>query len=143
MPCALRSASSFSWPAVSSAAAGGSAYCGCAYSCCCSCWAQRFPWRRETRFDTAVAVPAMTAVRAMPRRSPIRSFSFVRSVVGRVAQLERGEEVFLGDEAGSDELCAAPAEGGSERRRPTVLVDEDCARRSLLEDAAALGDVLL
>src|SRR5947209_17783028 len=143
MPCALRSASSFSWPAVSSAAAGGSAYCGCAYCCCCSCWAQRFPWRRETRFDTAVAVPAMTAVRAMPRRSPIRSFSFVRSVVGRVAQLERGEEVVLGDEAGGHELCATATKGRCERCRPPVLVDEHRARRSLLEHAAALGDVLL
>src|SRR3954453_23368451 len=48
----------------------GSAYCSgslCA-SCCCD---HRFPCRRETRLDTAVAVPATTAVRAIPRRRPI------------------------------------------------------------------------
>ncbi len=31
---------------------------------------QRSPWRRETRLLTAVAVPATTAVRAIPRSSP-------------------------------------------------------------------------
>ena len=31
---------------------------------------QRVAWRRETRLLTAVAVPAMTAVRATPRSSP-------------------------------------------------------------------------
>ena len=34
---------------------------------CCSCPAHRFACRRDTRFDTAVAVPAITAVRATPR----------------------------------------------------------------------------
>src|SRR5262245_24245017 len=61
---------------------GGGAYCCCCWYCCCwycscsyACWscaAQRPAWRRETRFETAVAVPATTAVRAIP---PIRPMS--------------------------------------------------------------------
>ena len=35
-----------------------------------SCAPQRDAWRRLTRFETAVAVPATTAVRAIPRSSP-------------------------------------------------------------------------
>src|SRR3954454_4062820 len=47
----------------------GSAYCGSGAAS--SCWCDhRFAWRRDTLLDTAVAVPATTAVRAIPRSSP-------------------------------------------------------------------------
>ena len=49
-------------------ACGGGACC--AY-CSASCWSYLAAWRRCTRPDTAVAVPATTAVRAAIRRSPI------------------------------------------------------------------------
>src|SRR5690348_1887316 len=73
MPWFFRSASSFSWVttsvcgAATGAGAGGGA---CCWYCCSSCCDQRFACRRDTRLDTAVAVPATTAVRATPRRSP-------------------------------------------------------------------------
>src|SRR4029450_4438942 len=68
MPCAFRSARSFNCETVSVAVAGAG---GAAWAyCCSSCWAQRLACRRETRLETAVAVPATTAVRAIPRRSP-------------------------------------------------------------------------
>src|SRR4051794_38293807 len=68
----------------------GCAYCGCAYcGCCCayadwSFCAQRLPCRRETRLLTAVAVPATTAVRAMPPISPMMNLPSVRSRGRRV-----------------------------------------------------------
>ena len=43
--------------------------------------AQRFAWRRETRFETAVAVPAITAVRATPRSKGICLLPFYASAV--------------------------------------------------------------
>ena len=60
-----------------------------------SFWAQRLAWRRETRLLTAVAVPATTAVRAMPRRSPGMSVPFVQDSTG----VERGHEGLRGDVA--------------------------------------------
>ena len=76
IPCDLSSARSLSWATVSLAGAvgagagGGAAYCGCCWAyCCSSCCAQRFACRRDTRFETAVAVPAIAAVRAIPLRS--------------------------------------------------------------------------
>src|SRR5512144_809499 len=56
-----------------SPARGCGAYCSCAYPreyCSCSCAAQRPACRRETRLDTEVAVPAITAVLATPRIRP-------------------------------------------------------------------------
>jgi hypothetical protein len=88
-PCSLSWASSLSWAIVSPMSVAGAAgagavgagwYCGAA--CCCSCSAQRPAWRRDTRFDTAVAVPATTAVRATPRSSPGIYSSFPRDDTG-------------------------------------------------------------
>ena len=55
----------------------GSPWLGVLAAGCAGCsWAaQRPACRRETRFDTAVAVPAITAVRATPRISPGMSSS--------------------------------------------------------------------
>ena len=57
------------------AAGGGGACCVlrrcCCCCCCASCWSYFAAWRRWTRPDTAVAVPATTAVRAAMRRSPM------------------------------------------------------------------------
>ena len=76
-PCEKRLSCRGSWPSALrtlprwSSGSGAAAACGSASAyCCSSCSAQRSPCRRETRFDTAVAVPAMTAVLAIPRRSP-------------------------------------------------------------------------
>ena len=41
------------------------------------CCVQRLAWRRDTRLETAVAVPATTAVRATPLSSPGMSSSFL------------------------------------------------------------------
>ena len=57
------------WPA------GRPRLSGSGAACCCSLAAQRPACRRETRLDTAVAVPAMTAVRAIPRSRPGMIFS--------------------------------------------------------------------
>ena len=71
------------------------AYCGggfWAYWACCSasaCWsfaAHRPAWRRDTRLDTAVAVPAMAAVLAIPRMSPM---GFVLSIAGSSEMVRR------------------------------------------------------
>ena len=44
----------------------------CCSAACCSSWADHLlACRRDTRLDTAVAVPAIAAVRATPRISPI------------------------------------------------------------------------
>src|SRR5688572_12192644 len=81
-------------------------------------------WRRCTRPDTAVAVPAMTAVRAIPRNNP---GIVVSSSIGSGRGVGRVECVhdLLGGEAGrSHHLGTLTAGGRHERHRPGVLVDQ-------------------
>jgi hypothetical protein len=75
IPCSCRAASSLSCAIGSAAAwgagAGGGGGGGGGSGACSYSWApQRLAWRRDTRLLTAVAVPAMAAVRATPRISP-------------------------------------------------------------------------
>ena len=80
IPWSLSSARPFNCDTVSTGAAtwGGGGGGGGAYCCGCSCWDQRLACRLETRFDTAVAVPAITAVLATPLSSPGMEFPFVQ-----------------------------------------------------------------
>src|SRR5258705_67631 len=143
MPCVLRSASCFSCETVSGAAAGAGggawAYCCCAY-CWSSCAAHRLPCRRDTRFDTAVAVPATTAVRATPRRSPGigQLLLCASSAVGGV---ERRRDGFLWDVSGGDDLRAPSPQRLRERGRPPVLEDEDCGGRPRVDDRFGVRQV--
>src|SRR5215831_393804 len=112
-------------------------YAGCAYSCSYACWswaAQRPACRRDTRFDTAVAVPAMTAVRATPRMSPgIGFFLLVGSVPvrGDFRGVEGGEYRLHRDALAGDQLRTAAPKRRHQRGRPPVLVDDQagCAAR--------------
>src|SRR5881394_454327 len=127
MPCSLSAASSLSCSIVdcsdAGAGAGGAAACG-GGACCASCAPQRSAWRRDTRLLTAVAVPATTAVRATPLSSPGIDRSS-RSWSGRrLGGVERGKHVLDRYASAGDQLAARAANGGRERRRPAVLIDE-------------------
>src|SRR5215470_576815 len=111
---------------------------GWAYACCCwyacdsyACWswaAQRPACRRETRLDTAVAVPATTAVRATPRMSPgmpMTLLSAVSSLVVFGGGVERGQDGLHRQPAGRDELPTAAAHRSRQGRGPLVLVNEN------------------
>src|SRR5262245_4530596 len=142
IPWDLSSASSFSCDTVSGAAAGAGggacSYCCCAY-CWSSCCAQRLACRRETRFETAVAVPATTAVRATPRRSPgMVMSSFGWSLVRLV---ERCEERVLRDVARRHELRATSPQRLRERSRPAVLEDQDAGRRARVDHGCGVVEV--
>src|SRR3954452_19756714 len=111
MPWSSKPLSSVSCDTMSPPAAGGGAAaaagccaCCCSY-CCCSCCDHLLAWRRETLFETWVAVPAMTAVRATPRRSP--GMRFVLFLCGG---FEGGQDVVHRDEPAGDELGAAAAQ---------------------------------
>src|SRR6478672_1406591 len=99
--------------AAAGAGAGGGA---CSY-CGSSCWDQRFACRRETRFETAVAVPATTATRAAPRSNGI-SDSFLR--VCGFEGLGMLHEVGAGDASPRYELRAARLHGRGEGPGPAV-----------------------
>src|SRR4051794_239791 len=135
--------------------AGGAAYCCCSAACCSSWLAQRPACRRDTRFDTAVAVPAMAAVLATPLNSPGMTASFsVRWIsacgwtsadwLGRVGGLGRVEGSQHGldrDSAAGDQLAAGTAQGGRERRGPDVLVDEYAGGAPRLQHGTSLVEV--
>src|SRR4051794_25136138 len=55
----------------SGGAAAGAGAAGASSYCCGCCWSYRLACRRATRPDTAVAVPATTAVRVAMRSSPM------------------------------------------------------------------------
>src|SRR5215207_2103177 len=114
-------------------------YCSCSY-CCCSWAAQRLPCRRETRFDTAVAVPAMAAVRATPRMSPGMGRSSSGSGLG-LEQVELGEDGLHRYPAAGHQLGAVSAQCPGERRRPRVLVDENGGRAAGFQGGAGLVEV--
>ena len=93
--------------------------------------AQRLACLRDTRFDTAVAVPAMTAVRATPRRSPGMVLSFLAgSAVGCVEG--RGDGV-LRDVSGGYQFRVTSAQRLDEGCCPAVLEDQDAGRRARLD----------
>src|SRR3954471_16017184 len=135
--------------------AGGAAYCCCSAACCSSWLAQRPACRRDTRFDTAVAVPAMAAVLATPLISPGMTASFsVRWIsacgwtsadrLGRVGGLGRVEGSQHGldrDPAAGDQLAAGTAQRGRERRGPDVLVDEYAGGAAGLQHGTSLVEV--
>src|SRR3954453_14659702 len=105
-------------------AGGGAAYCGCGSAYWgSSCAAQRFACRRETRLETEVAVPAMTAVRATPRSSPGISGWLPFSGGGGLGfhRLEGGEDALHGDAPAGDELPAGLADRDRDRGGPAVL----------------------
>src|SRR3954451_12503092 len=107
---------------------GGGAYCCfCLYACAASCVSHRRAWRRDTRLDTAVAVPAMTAVRAIPLISPI-SGSFPSCRLEGLADvcddLRRHPHLI-------DELATGVAHGRDERDRPEVLDSDNEDRASV------------
>ena len=96
-----------------------------------SSWAQRLAWRRLTRLETDVAVPATTAVRAMPRSSPGITSSFrsgrCLSSVKSIHNLVGGNALVV------DQHPTVAAHGGGERTRPAVLVDDHGRRAPRLD----------
>ena len=60
-------------------------------------------WRRDTRLDTAVAVPATTAVRAIPPMSPM-SVLPLRSSSARLERFESRDHVVGRDPSAGDDL---------------------------------------
>src|SRR3954447_422217 len=101
---------------------GGAAYCCCSAACCSSWLAQRPACRRDTRFETAVAVPAMTAVRATPRRSPGISLPLLRRKVsardaraGRLRFFDRRDELLDRDPAAGYHFRPTPTKSCGQR----------------------------
>src|SRR5215213_11669852 len=144
-PCSLRAASSLSCSTRSSAgaagAAGGGAYCSCGASCA----PHRSAWRRLTRFETAVAVPATTAVRAIPRSSPGMSKSFRSGGrgPGGLDGVERIDHVLCRYAVERDRLTAIAADRRDERRCPAVLVDDHDRGATGLDRVRALLGILI
>ena len=101
-----------------------------AWLCCCCKGLVRGPaacWRRDTRLDTAVAVPATTAVRAMPNEA--HGLVLLPRVYRANRLPRRGQpaplDVVDRDAAARDDLGAGAPHGAHERRGPRVLVDDE------------------
>src|SRR5215218_748998 len=145
------SASSMSpWLAAAGwAGGGGGGGGGAAYSCCGSSWAaQRFACRRDTRFDTAVAVPATTAVRAIPRIKPMSSaFLFalldLSTDVGGFNRIQRGQHVVGRDASAGDHLGAGAPHGRDKRARPCVLVQDQPNGTAWLDELDGLAQIVV
>src|SRR3954447_3692187 len=126
-PWAFRSARSLSWWIGSTAGAagaggGGAAYCCCGSSGAASSRAHLPSWRCRTRPATDEAVPATTAVRAIPRSSPGMTAPFRSS-----GRLDGVDQVLVRDALVVDEDAAVRMDGGDERGGPAVLVhDHHC-----------------
>src|SRR4051794_19183734 len=113
-------------------------------SCGCSSPAQRFACRRDTRVETAVAVPAPTAVRAIAGRSGIVFLPSREWLDGRCLELvERFEDCVDRDPAVRDDLCAAAPDRRDERSRPAVLVQQDRGLRAGLDRGTRFVVVVL
>ena len=100
---------------------------------CASFWSdQRLACRRETRLETAVAVPATTAVRATPLISPgISRLLFPFSFRFSVRRWRRaGRDVVHRDVARRHQFGPALAHPLHEGDRPPVLEDQDAGRRA-------------
>src|SRR6478736_6727951 len=129
---------------------GGGAYCcggGGSWAYCCCSWDAHLPaWRRETRLDTAVAVPAMAAVRATPRMRPGMTVPVLsRSDRGGcgVGRVDGGQHGLDGDAPTGDQLAASLTHRPGEGRGPDVLVDEDARGAARFERGARLVQVPL
>src|SRR3954453_8764570 len=100
-------------------------------------------WRRCTRPLTAVAVPAMAAVRATPRSNPGMSCSPLSRSSGSVEGVERVEHVLRGDPGRGHDIAAGTAHGGHERSGPRVLVHDERAHLAGLEGVTGVGQILV
>ena len=89
----------------------------------------------------AVAVPAMTAVRATPRSSPGMVVPF--SSDGGLGRVERGDDGLDGNAAAGDELAAGAAQRDGDRRRPAVLPHEHAGDGARLQRGGGLLEVVL
>src|SRR4249919_606594 len=135
---------------------GGCWYWGSAYG---SCAAHRFACRRETRFDTAVAVPAATAVRAIPPIRPMSlsssscecEHSFADDSTGAYAELrsrrlelvEGRDDLGRGDPAAGDDVCSLTTQRCDERAGPGVLIQQQADGVARLDQRGTLGDVVV
>src|SRR3954462_9275637 len=135
-----------------SCAGSGAACSGSGCACSASCAAHRFDWRRETRLETAVAVPATTATRAAPLSSPGMELFLSELVDGRASPdgsgdrlgaVECVEQLRCGDTPAGHELRAAAVEGAHEGGGPPVLEEEDAGGAARLDDAAGPAHVVL
>src|SRR4051794_24187320 len=126
------------------------ACCCCCSYCCCSYWPCAFSCCRRCTFpDTAVAVPATTAVRAAIPISPGRpirligmvSSSTLRDLFCFVLVRFRSHRVHdrRGDALAVHDDAARLEEPARQRLRPQVLDHEDSAGRSGFD---RLGDLL-
>src|SRR4051794_7247159 len=107
-------------------------------------WSAHFDaCRRDTRLDTAVAVPATTAVLAMPRTSPI-STHLRWGRLGLGVDHERPElrHDVCGDPELVEELAVRVPHGVHERDRPEVLDGEERHRAVRFEVGSDLLGVL-
>src|SRR5436190_5982121 len=103
---------------------------------------QRFAWRRETRLLTAVAVPATTAVRAIPRINP--GIGFLLSVgFGGFERVERRDDSLYRDAPAVHQQASRLADRHGDRRRPAVLPDEDGGRGVGIERSAGVLKIVL
>src|SRR4051794_20892600 len=124
-----------SWLSWAERSSGGG---GAASACCWSL--HRACCRRLTRLDTAVAGPATTAVRAMPRMSPMAA---LRSRADRAAGIgQHADDRGRWDPGDVDQLAAGSPAGTGEPRRPGVLEDEKQRRGVRLQIVADVGDVV-
>src|SRR4249919_824100 len=143
--------------AAGSAGAAGSSGGSCCASACCwsyACWSwapHRLACRRDTRFDTAVAVPATTAVRAIPPISPIirplcalrlrlrcRRFGLfsLKCIKHRLYLVGR-------DATAGDELCIGPPHGRDEWSGPGVFIHHESHHFPGLDQLRRLPQVVV
>src|SRR3954453_16310661 len=117
-PWPLSSASCCSWTMRGSSADGGGGGACCSYcsagAAAASCSPHLRAWRRLTRFETSVAVPAATPTRATPRRSP----GIVLPPWGsgrRFGGVERVDQLIHSDALEGNRDAAVAAHRGDER----------------------------
>src|SRR3954471_7347216 len=142
-PCAFRSARSLSWWIGSTAGGagaggGGAAYCCCGSSGAASSRAHLPSWRCRTRPATDEAVPATTAVRAIPRSSPGMTAPFRSS-----GRLDGVDQVLVRDALRVDEDAAVCMDCGDERCSPAVLVHDHHGRGARLDGIGSCGDFVV
>src|SRR3954469_17553049 len=142
-PCALRSARSLSWWIGSTAGAAGAGGGGGAYCCCGSSGAtsSRAPSPSggpPPRPATDEAVPATTAVRAIPRSSPGMTAPFRSS-----ERLDGVDQVLVRDPLVVDEDAAVRVHRGDERGRPAVLVHDHHGRGAWFDRIRGGGKVVV
>src|SRR4051795_10846073 len=142
-PCAFRSARSLSWwigstGGAAGAGGGGGAYCCCGSSGAASSRAHLPSWRCRTRPATDEAVPATTAVRAIPRSSPGMTAPFRSS-----ERLDGVDQVLVRDPLVVDEDAAVRVYRGDEWGRPAVLVHDHHGRGAGFDRIRGGGEVVV